>query len=132
MLVTKKNIAIAIQAFLAKTTVQFDFTPHLCVSRGSSELIVDEYLKVAARILGHKKNWIVVNEVGEKVKFVKKGRVSYSKEKYIDGDVYQSWTAEIESDNQIVIAYTEWNDTSFSISSCSYVCIKSKELKDGN
>lgn len=128
--VTEKDIAIGIYEYLEQTTSGFDLAPSGKVDRISSERRIREYLKCSAPVLGRKKNWIFTNEVGEKVKFVKKGKMAHFKERYVDGGLYEYWIVELESSTQSIYSMLEWNDTSCCVVSCSALTLSNKELED--
>lgn len=111
-LVTEKDIAIGICEYLQKTTADFVFSPSGEVDRNSNVRRVKEYLASSAPVLGRKKNWIFTNDNGEIVKFIKVGAMTRIKERYVDGDLYETWIVELESDKQSIHAVLEWNDTS--------------------
>lgn len=110
MIVTKLDIAIAISDYLEKNNFCFDYVLRETIARTATSKEVEKYLKAAATILCKKKNWIIVNEFGQKVKFTK---TSYSKNKelYVDNCVYEHWFVVLKSEDQQITANYEYNCT---------------------
>lgn len=131
ILVTETDIAIAIYEYLETTTACFVLCPSGKIDRNTPKKFVRPYLTASAPVLGRKKNWVIINENGDKVKFVKKGTMSHFKERYVDGCLYEYWIVDLESDFQSIHALLEWNDTTCCTVSCSGLTLSIKDLSNG-
>lgn len=107
-LVKEIDIAIAISDYLKNSTYYYDFAPNFSIDRSSNKNELNMYLKASATILCKKKNWIIVNEFGDKIKFTK---IIYSrnKERYVDGCVYETWLIVLQSEFQKIVSTFEYN-----------------------
>ncbi len=126
MLVTEKDVALAISKYLDTTTAYFDFAPYYVIRESASNKEVKEYLRSAATVLCRKKNWIITNEKGEKVKFVKTVYAKH-KERDCSGNLCEQWLVTLESDKQEIHADFEYNHTTENPKLYSGLFISDKE-----